>query len=138
MLLSKLYAELLVAEKATIERVQHLQNEKKRHEALRSELSLECGKIQTNLQHQQDLIAVCPKLASFFHLTDVYSQTRDKQIKALLKKYSISVPFELSSELTSKAVNGIPIICVLLHVCLLKFVFRRACAAERAAGRVAR
>eukprot|EP00026_Physarum_polycephalum_P000773 Phypoly_transcript_00774.p1 GENE.Phypoly_transcript_00774~~Phypoly_transcript_00774.p1 ORF type:complete len:1313 (+),score=243.76 Phypoly_transcript_00774:90-4028(+) len=82
--------KLLTAEKSTMERVQHLQNEKKRHEALRSELSLECGKLQTNLQHQQDLIT-----------------NRDKQIKVLLKKYSISVPFELSSQLTSKTVSDV-------------------------------
>lgn len=81
--------ELLAAEKATIERVQHLQNEKKKHETLRSELSLECGKIQTNLQHQQELI-----------------ENRDKQIRAMMKKNSIQ-GFSDNTPLTSKSVGGI-------------------------------
>lgn len=50
--------ELLTTEKQTMERVQHLQREKRDYEAKRSELAAECSRIQTNLQHQMDLIAV--------------------------------------------------------------------------------
>ena len=48
-----------------------------------------------------------PLSSSFLVPILILLQNRDKQIKAVLKKYSITVPFEPSSQLTSKAVNGI-------------------------------
>lgn len=50
--------ELVAKENTEIEKVKHLQQEKKKFETMRSELSLECGKIETALQHQQELVTV--------------------------------------------------------------------------------